>query len=271
MAEKDIPNPSSALAYFLIITIIYVFFTIFSLYSSSTIRDIDNSKSNVIYNFIYIIIILIGTYMINLNTTKAICDTNVIQWSSIFFITLLPWIIIFFVLYFILEIFPGWVKPFSNTIGYAIVDFLGASRTMQNILPKKPGEDKELKKAINNIEKNYSKFINEIDVTENDYQSFVKRLFKEDMVDPSIGSTPEKLEGNKLIIELFRLVNIKHIIGKVVWYILAGILISSITYNFIINITCENTLDNIRKKQKKIIEEGDGSQKLQTDIFNRNG
>ena len=69
MAEKDIPNPSSALAYFLIITIIYVFFTIFSLYSSSTIRDIDNSKSNVIYNFIYIIIILIGTYMINLNTT----------------------------------------------------------------------------------------------------------------------------------------------------------------------------------------------------------
>ena len=49
------------------------------------------------------------------------------------------------------------------------------------------------------------------------------------------------------IMKLYRLIVIKQFIGKVVWYILAGILISSISYNLIITMSCNRSLDEINK------------------------
>jgi hypothetical protein len=49
------------------------------------------------------------------------------------------------------------------------------------------------------------------------------------------------------IMELYRLLVIKQFIGKVVWYILAGILISSISYNLIINLSCDKSLEELNK------------------------
>ena len=47
------------------------------------------------------------------------------------------------------------------------------------------------------------------------------------------------------VYKLYQHVISKHVIGKLVWYILAGILISSVTYNFLLDIKCAKTADEI--------------------------
>ena len=41
---------------------------------------------------------------------------------------------------------------------------------------------------------------------------------------------------------------IKQFVGKIVWYILAGILISSISYNLIISMNCQKTEEQMKKE-----------------------
>ncbi len=50
------------------------------------------------------------------------------------------------------------------------------------------------------------------------------------------------METNEDIIELYKLLTIKNIVGRVAWYILAGLLICSITFNYIINIKCGTSI-----------------------------
>ena len=57
-----------------------------------------------------------------------------------------------------------------------------------------------------------------------------------------------------LIIELFALINVKDIIGRLFWYVLAGTLIASISYNFIINMTCEKTLEQATEEYSDMFE-----------------
>jgi hypothetical protein len=40
---------------------------------------------------------------------------------------------------------------------------------------------------------------------------------------------------------------IKNVIGKITWYTLAGVLVSSISYNFITNMSCEKSLEEIQR------------------------
>ena len=256
MAKENIPTPSSSLIYFIIITFIYIFFTIFSITSSNSTKDIESNSSNKMFNMIYITLLIIGSYFINVNISKAICDSNSIQWNQIFMITILPWVIIFSMIYFLLELFPGWVTPFSNTFGYLVVNLLGVETVLKDVLSdgSKNGDAGQLTQAINNIKKNMSKFINEIDLANGDYESFVKQLKTEGLLKQEL-SNKENYMNDENKKELFKLVNIKHVIGKSIWYILCGILIASITYNFIINITCNKTLAETQREYNKIIEE----------------
>ena len=47
---------------------------------------------------------------------------------------------------------------------------------------------------------------------------------------------------------------IKDVIGRLFWYVLAGTLIASISYNFIINMNCEKTLDQAKKDYSTMFE-----------------
>ena len=50
------------------------------------------------------------------------------------------------------------------------------------------------------------------------------------------------------LVKLYNLLVIKQFIGKIVWYILAGILISSISYNLLISMSCKKSLAQIKKE-----------------------
>ena len=243
MAEGDIPSPATTLIYFILVSIGFLIFTVFTINKSRDIVSINNSKDSNVINFIYILFIIIGSYFLNVHNSRMICDQS-IEWNYILIVTVMPWLIIFVLLYFILKLFPGWVSPFSNTIGYMFVSMLGVTGTLEKLMAKDTNveEKPDLVKAINTIKNNKSKFINQIDINLSNFEAFISELRQTNIIEYA-GDSAENTD----IITLYKLITIKHVIGKIVWYILAGILISSISYNYIIGISCEKSVDQIIK------------------------
>lgn len=241
MAEGDIPSPATTLIYFILVTLGFLVFTIFTINKSDNIVSINNSKDSNVINFIYILFIIIGSYFLNVHNSRVICDQS-IEWNYILIVTIMPWLIIFVLLYFILKLFPGWVSPFSNTIGYMFVSMLGVSSTLEKIMTDDDSASAkpDLVKAINSIKNNKSKFINQIDINLANFEAFITELKQS-------GITHNDDTKQDDIVKLYKLITMKHAIGKIVWYILAGILISSISYNYIIGISCEKSVDQIIK------------------------
>tara|TARA_B110001452_G_C15233975_1_gene427288 strand:- start:630 stop:1718 length:1089 start_codon:yes stop_codon:yes gene_type:complete len=256
---KNIPLPSAgtSMIFFLCITIIYGFLVIYATISSSTLSNVISNADNPVFTIIYIALLIIGTYFINISISKKICMGNTIQWSSVLFVTILPWLIIFGLLYLLLELFPSWINPFSNTIGFFVVNTLGATQAVKAILKSSTiGEDTTLKKALENIENNYSRFINEIDTDKDNYSKFIKQLYSENFImgNASDSGKFETFLNDPKSVKLFALINIKTIVGKLFWYVLAGTLISSISYNFIINMSCEKSLDQTKQEYADLYE-----------------
>lgn len=243
-------NPAHSLIYFLLVTVLYGLLMIYGIQgvdnaSATALQTIDESRSNGMYTLVYILLILGGMFFTNLQIHRGLCNNgNDIKYFDVFISTLMPWLIVFSLLYFILELFDGWVKPFSNTIGYSIVNMLGLKSLLNKILSDgstaagEPG----IATVIREINTNKTMFINELDhkltYTEDGqdigFQAFMENMKKSELLKKGMDDVD--------IIELFKLVNIKFMIGKLVWYLLAGSLVASISYNYIINIKCETSL-----------------------------
>ena len=238
------PDPKKTMIFFIMLSLIYGIFVSTTIISSVTIEQVEENSTNFIFILIYILLLIVGMYFLNLNIAKSICQNDTPQYSNVFFVTLMPWVIVFGILYFILEIFTGWVRPFSNTIGYVVVNLLGAENIIQKLLNNETQNKPNITKALIQIEENKSKFINEFEPDKSQFKEFIEKLKAEGLT-KTTNLTGDKISTDEL--ELFKLVNIKHIIGKLMWYILAGTVISSISYNYIINIKCTQTLKDVKK------------------------
>jgi hypothetical protein len=329
MAKSDLPSPSSTITYFLLTTICFAFFTIYNIFQKPQISEVAEAPNNNLINSIYILLLVVGSYFINASISKAMC-TQSIQWSYVLMITLLPWIIIFISLYVMLKLFPGWISPFSNTIGYSIIGFLGIDKTYEAIFKttaEESDKNSEVVKAIANMNSNKSKFINQISTDVEEFKNFfinMPELLKDGIADeanaiivPGKTEQPQRItrgqgesesegsetHGGKALVSkarsyiikkthlykknlkgggdgedsvptyllskagepqeaiknplltLYQLLIIKQVIGKIVWYVLAGILISSISYNLVINMACEKSLEEIQQDFETAREE----------------
>ena len=111
---SDNPNPMFSIILFIILTIGY--FIVKYMFLSK-----DNSSTYLLVAlYSYLGINIISQLIINISLTNQICGES--QWYNAFFITAIPWIVIFGVLSILLKIFPGWLMPFSNTFGYGIAN-----------------------------------------------------------------------------------------------------------------------------------------------------
>lgn len=249
MANSDLPNPSSTIIYFILITLCYAFFTIYNIFQTQNKDKLLDTMDNNIINSIYILLLVVGSYFINATISKAMCSQS-IQWSYVLMITLLPWIIIFVSLYFILKLFPGWIAPFSNTIGYLVIGLLGVDKTYDSIFKTgaEASGNPELVRAIANMNSNRTKFVNQISTIEDDFDKFF------------VSMKDALKEGHaEHLLKLYQLLIIKQVIGKIIWYILAGILISSISYNLVISMACEKSLEEIKSDFENARERVDQS------------
>jgi hypothetical protein len=249
MEETPLPNPSSTIIYFMLATLCFAFFTIYNIFQASSYEKVEDAVNNNIINSVYILLLVVGSYFINANISKSMCSQS-IQWSYILMITLLPWVIIFLSLYFILKLFPGWISPFSNTVGYIIIGLLGIEKIYNDTFKSNKDADgnSELVKAIANMNSNKTLFLNQISTDLKEFDKF----FADSAEILKPGHEPHKLK-------LYQLLVVKQAIGKIVWYVLAGILISSISYNLVISMSCEKSLEEIKKDFDSAREKGEQS------------
>jgi len=273
--NTNTPIPGSPLIFFFFITLGFLIFTLFSIQSAKSIEDIDKAKDGTMVTIIYVCILIIGSYFINTSVSKALCNSQAIRWTNILLATLLPWIIIFFSLFIILKIFPGWVTPFSNTVGYLVINILGVETTLTDILNDNEEVNHDLAKAIANIKHNKSNFINQIDINKTTFLNFINDLINVGIIQLKAPTTGDAAQGtgtgtqrrvaseedtakekadklialqkNPNIQTLYKLLVIKNVLGVITWYTLAGVLVSSVSYNYIINMSCDKSLEEITK------------------------
>jgi hypothetical protein len=187
-------------------------------------------KNNInIYMLLYIIGFAVFLYLyINAITGyDNICgkpDSSLALISSLY-----PFSFIFLLGISLLELFPGWMRGFSNTIGMWCIN-LGGFKEFSYSLLKEKGEinESDIPKIL--LEKIYDNHIplfneittNNIDASGNlDLPDGLKQLFKQ-------GEEDKKEKLKKFIF-------IKELIGRTIWYILLSIITFFVAINNVLN------------------------------------
>ena len=250
MSNSDVPNPGISIVFFLIVTTVLLILKIVLLPSGTDIGAFKtgNPTATIVY-IVYILLLFAGNYMINISITSQLCSGTP-QWGTTFIVTFLPWILIFGIINIALVIFPGWLIPFSNTFGYFVVGFIGLKELFdskiisrdansRNVGQKNIDENIDVARALQKIYGNESLLINEIPRDGESEQEKVENFseFFTTMINLKIFKSDSSKNGAE--VELYRLLKIKDIVAEYVWYILAGLLVSSITYNYIVNVGCD--------------------------------
>ena len=74
----------------------------------------------------------------------------------------------------------------------------------------------------------------------------------------NLGIFNEDEETNTSKIELYKFLKIKDYVAEYVWFILTGILVASITYNYIVNIGCDFSSQQMRDSYQRFVNENLG-------------
>ena len=217
-----------ALLYFVILTIVY-----FILKLTSTTK-----KMIMIWMGVYFLALLIGEFFINVSVSSKLCGNA--QYGMAAIITIIPWIIIFGFLNFLLISFPGWLSPFSNTFGYLVTKLMGIGDLLNNILSAKfekegaPDNMKVAAEALEHIYADKSLLINEI--TQDNFDTFWSRM---------LGAGLFKKGADGFKDRLRYLVRVKDTVAEFIWYVLTGGLVTSVSYNYMVNSECTRTVDEL--------------------------
>lgn len=224
-------NFKEIFGYFIFITLIFIIISIILINSNNDIKNLFYIE------YIYIFIVIFGSYIININTHDDLNEKNRL---IVLLYTLLPWVIIFIGVYILLNIYNNWITPFSNTIGYIFVNnILGLSRTFKNLIndPNSPelkntevDNNEKIIEAIANFNNNYEILLNSLNPDDN--VGFVK--FFNDFYKAKILNKTANIEISNYgepITTIKNLLKIKDFIGKICWFILAGTLSISVMNN----------------------------------------
>lgn len=277
----SLPNPMMAILFFFIVTSIYCVLSLF----------IMDSMQRMIAKACYVIIIVIGQYFINLNLTESMCGTR--QWQSSFITTIFPWFFIFGIMHLFLALFPGWKSPFSNTFGYLATKLMGLPDLMKEILIDVSADGPEASRALDNVKTDHSLLINELheesvktlQVEKTDKygaKTMVDKLGidgKPEMARPKFKVAWDKLvkgniikpefksgtpNGDRYMDKLYFFVQMKFTIAEYVWNILTGFLVTSISYNAIINSACAQSPEKMRQNYEQYKANEDKREKDKT-------
>ena len=190
---------------------------------------------NRVFTFLYYVIVVGGQLYFNMKLHKSICgDSN---YTGPILNTFIPWMLIFGVLQAMLIIFPGWKQPFSNTFGYFVTRLAGINELLFSILKSPKGDTTQLEKTLHNIYGNPSLFINEI--TPMNFDEYVQR--SQFMFKPGMKNSKE--------MDKFRsMIQAKEIVSEFVWYMLSGLLVTTVSYNAIASSNCSQSLKEMKKR-----------------------
>tara|TARA_X000000950_G_scaffold289533_1_gene415000 strand:- start:33793 stop:34665 length:873 start_codon:yes stop_codon:yes gene_type:complete len=269
-------DTKSNIFYFFIITLAY------------TIISQISSGKGFIWLIIYLLVVLAVQYYINLQLSKALCGSE--QHGDVFTNTFLPWLLILCTTAIFIQIFPGWLRAFSNTLGYTAAKFAGADKLCKQIFVDSSNvsgnTDRKIVENIENIYNNPGQMINDIDLDET---VEVEKVLKDSEGNPkrnADGSTQTikknvwgfwmrmkhaKLVNNDILNnenisddfeeKLKKIVKLKDNIASFFWYLLSGILAIVVSENFILGSTCSKSIEDLEREHDEYLKNKNNNQK----------
>ena len=261
-SSSPLPKSSGAtmmsLGVFILVTLI--FFSVRSYLIKGTSRFMTT--------FIYFGMTIISQYITNLMAMHVICKNW--QYGVVFFITIIPWVLVFGVITLILVFMPSWLIPFSNTFGFAAAKIAGINKMLNEMMispqqirlnantsPTGMTEDqRKMLDVLYFVTKDPSNIINELTC----FASNSKR-------DPETGMEITDCKGNfeevftrltnvvfkpdidpKMKEKLRKMVEFKETVSEAIWYLLFGIYTVMITNMTIVNSGCNTSAAMMRKR-----------------------
>ena len=230
-ATAEVIDPATSIFVYIGITVLYF-----------AMKYMMPEKATALF-VIYFILVLISQFILNIYLAKQLCNSpsNV---GTAAVATIIPWILVFGLLNLLLTMFPGWLAAFSNTIGYAVASIVGVSSLFTEKLLNVDNQNgtRDTLKVIQNILSDPSTIINTLN--DENIKDFWNKsvspgvnLFKTDF-EPI---EDEKANNNPLFYELKKYIMLKNLVSYFIWYLLTGILITSISYNYMLTVPCVQT------------------------------
>ena len=242
--NENAPNGVLGLLVFVVLTIIYFYIKITSK-SPQTIK---------VWTFIYFLAVIVGEYAINVSNSNVLCGNP--QYVTAIYITILPWVIIFGLLNLMIAVFPGWLIPFSNTFGYLAAKWSGVDKLFKEILvPKFNGNtinDELGNEALGYIFTDPALMINKL--TETNFENFWSEMTREgnSQLAPGIKFIKSGISDYKD--KLLGFIRLKDNISIFIWYLLTGGLVTSVSYNYIVNAKCKQNANDIEQKHVEYVQ-----------------
>lgn len=270
---------------------IFYFLAIFGGYSYY-----KHSKKGVLtggITFLFFLVLIIGEYFINLAMSKDICGFD--QEKTALIATILPWFLVLGVLKAALVVFPGWLTPFSNTFGYIFVsvvtdlkdvfnniltpqfdlapesqkgtgaaaggqsggagagpgDNTGSLQNSADIPPDEIKNKRDIGRALEQIYTDQSILLNELNLDNLD--RFWDSFKESRLIRPS--AKVEDLEKIRTFLIM------KSVVGEFIWLVLCGLLVVSISYNYILNMGCSFTPEQQKIREQVLKEKQEEAKK----------
>ena len=220
-------NSTLALTVFVVITLIYISVGLYIEYNP------NGAFSKNILLMGYLIVVVVVEYGMNFIISESICKEA--QPMSAFISAILSWVLIFIpMVCALVYVTPGWLAPFANTFGHAFTD-----NDILDKLFKEQGISGEISTLAARINTNRHILINE--VTPENFDSFKTAM--------SSLFNPTERENN--LEKLKKNISLKYSISKFIWFILIGILTTSISYNYLLKSSCVVSSSTARKNREK--------------------
>jgi len=221
---------------------------------------------------------------VNISNSNEKCGPVKILDTMIY--TLIPIVLLQFLFMYLLQNYPGWKIPFSNTLGYGIASALA----FMGILPN-------IKGTVENVFKKSTKSELLDDVMLNDHSfllnyftpsSFCEKIVEQKLekrlnntILPNLNGKETQMkggglsdeskktyskyidncmrDGNEFLKKLYLLVMVKDYISEALLLSLVGFLVITKSYNTIVNFKCAPV--NVKNQEKKIKEVQDNLNK----------
>jgi hypothetical protein len=151
----------------------------------------------------------------------------------------------FGIMVILLKIFPNWLSPFSNTFGYLFTYITGVNEFLMEIL-----KSKSKNSAIEKIYENKSLLINSI--TLENISDWWKTMSNNNngILESNVGN--EQSDNFK---KLEKFIKLKTNVAEFIWYALTGILVTSVSYNYILNSGCSQSAEEMEKRHSEYLEQ----------------
>ena len=238
--------------------------------------------------FLFFLVLIIGEYFINLAMSKDICGFD--QEKTAVIATILPWFLVLGVLKAALIVFPGWLSPFSNTFGYIFVSVVTDLKDVFNniltpqfdLTPAKAGaaqtgggdgglqdsadvpadevkNKRDIGRALEQIYTDQSILLNELNLGNLD--RFWDSFKESRLIRPS--AKVDDLE------KIRKFLIMKSVVGEFVWLVLCGMLVVSISYNYLLNMGCSFTPEQQKIRAQVLKEKQDDAKKKEDEAKNK--